>query len=234
MSYFQTEKVACPSCANDVEFDVVFSVNAVARPDLRQAILEESFQRESCSECGLAFRVDPAFTYLDAEGKQWILVRPFADRQEWPSMEDYARKFYDIAFGPTAPAASRRIGQGMACRIVFGWNALKEKLLALDLGLDDATLELTKLALIRTSEKSPMSDDTELRFLAANDKSMLFGWYEAETGKVLETLELPRQAYEQIAADQSAWKELHDQVAAGPMVDVSRMWVETVDPAPAT
>jgi hypothetical protein len=225
MSYFQTEKVTCPSCGNGVEFDVVFSVNAVARPDLRRAIIDESFQRETCTECGLAFRVDPEFTYLDAKGKQWILACPFADRPDWPSFEKYACNFYNAAFGSDAPEASQGIGEGMACRIVFGWNALREKLIALDQGLDDVTLELTKLALLRTAEKSPMSDDSELRFVAANDNDLLFAWYESETGRVLETLEVPRQAYEQIAADATEWKELREEIATCPMVDISRFWV---------
>lgn len=228
MSFFQTEKVACPSCGNDVEFDVVYSVNAVARRDLRSAILDESFQRETCSECGHSFRIDPEFTYLDARQKQWILARPFADRQEWPDVEEYARKFYDEAFGPTAPPASQQIGQGMHCRIAFGWNALREKLVANDLKLDDVTLELLKLALIQTSQKPPLSDEAELRLVNANDKNLLFTWYEAETGRVLETLQVAREAYDQIAADAAAWKELREQISSGPMVDVARLWLETV------
>ena len=65
MSVFHTETVNCPACATPVEFKLVFSVNADRRPDLREAIVAGTFQRQPCPSCGAEFRVDPEFTYME-------------------------------------------------------------------------------------------------------------------------------------------------------------------------
>ena len=59
MSVFHTQTVHCPACATPVEFKLVFSVNADRRPDLRDAIVAGTFQRQPCPSCGTEFRVDP-------------------------------------------------------------------------------------------------------------------------------------------------------------------------------
>jgi endogenous inhibitor of DNA gyrase (YacG/DUF329 family) len=52
---FRTETVNCPACATPVEFELVFSVNADRRPDLRDAIVAGTFQRQPCPSCGTDF-----------------------------------------------------------------------------------------------------------------------------------------------------------------------------------
>ena len=76
MSVFTTTQLACPACGTAVTFNLVQSVNAVRRPDLRAAILDRSFQREPCPTCATAFRVEPQFTYLDMGRKQFFAVWP--------------------------------------------------------------------------------------------------------------------------------------------------------------
>ena len=56
MSVFHTETINCPACATPVEFKLVFSVNADRRPDLRDAIIAGTFQRQPCPSCGTAIR----------------------------------------------------------------------------------------------------------------------------------------------------------------------------------
>jgi CpXC protein len=48
MSKFETQTLTCPSCGEAVDFEAVASVNADRRPDLREAILDFSFQRQVC------------------------------------------------------------------------------------------------------------------------------------------------------------------------------------------
>jgi hypothetical protein len=58
MSIFKTVELPCPTCATRVSFELVHSVNADRRPDLRQAVLDRSFQR-AVPACGLAFAPSP-------------------------------------------------------------------------------------------------------------------------------------------------------------------------------
>src|SRR5678815_2165427 len=74
MSIFKTVELPCPTCATRVSLELVHSVNADRRPDLRQAVLDGTFQREQCPACGLAFRVEPEFTYIDVGRGQFVTV----------------------------------------------------------------------------------------------------------------------------------------------------------------
>ena len=82
MSLFQTEEVACPSCGEKVNFDVVYSVNADRRPDLREAVLDGTFQEATCANCDKSFRLAPELSYLDVARRQWILVQPFEQLEQ--------------------------------------------------------------------------------------------------------------------------------------------------------
>jgi hypothetical protein len=225
MSFFQSQQIQCPSCGTPVDFDVVYSVNAVLRPDLRQAILDRTFQREACGQCGLAFRVEPEMTYLDYKRKQWILVRPFTDLAEWVDMEKYARSFFEAAFGPEAPGPSQALGRNLQVRVTFGWPAIREKLLCAEQELDDVELELFKISLIRTLDRSPLTDTTELRLLHVEPQRLGLVWLEVENEEPREALWVPRGLYDEIAADKTGWQPLREQISAGPFVDVRRLLV---------
>src|SRR5262245_7765555 len=213
MSMFQTEQIECPACGSNVAFDVVYSVNAVLRPDLRSAILDRTFQRQECGECGHAFRVEPEMTYLDAKRKQWILVRPFSDLQEWGQMEDYARTFFNAAFGPEAPGPSQALGRGLQVRVTFGWPAVREKILCAELGLNDVELELLKFSLLRSVDNPPLSDTTELRLIGLQGDKLGLVWQDVESEEPREAMAVPRGLYDEIAADKIGWKELREQIS---------------------
>ena len=87
MSVFETTAIACPSCGAGVEVELVHSVNAVRRPDLRAAILDRSFQSVACAECGTTFRVEPMFTYLDVKRKQFVAALPASELPDWKAAE---------------------------------------------------------------------------------------------------------------------------------------------------
>jgi hypothetical protein len=74
MSLFRPETIDCPRCDTPVAFEVADSVNADLRSDLRDAILDDSFQRGTCPGCGVAFRVAPNLSYLDVSRGQYIVA----------------------------------------------------------------------------------------------------------------------------------------------------------------
>src|SRR5947208_2057858 len=139
MSRIHVENIPCPKCNNPVEFGVVASVNADRRPDLRAAILTNTFQVGVCPQCSESFRIEPDLTYLDAARKQWILVLPAHDLAAWPALEQNARSAFERTYGAEAGAVAQELGRGLTARIAFGWPALREKLLCGEHGLDDAT-----------------------------------------------------------------------------------------------
>jgi|GEM_PF-499611 len=226
MSLFQTERLACPKCAHDNEVDVIYSINADRRDSLRTGILDGSFQRIVCEGCGEAFRLEPELSYLDVARKQWILACPASKLELWPELEADAARTFDHAYGPQAAPLAREVGAGLKVRAVFGWAALREKLLCAERGLDDVALELLKIAILSTSQSPPLEDDVELRLFDIEGDEIVLAWIYAGTERPVETLRVSRELYEEISADEAAWAEVRKQLTAGAYVDMNRLLVE--------
>ena len=225
MSIFKTETFACPKCGTSITYDIVASVNADRRPDLRAKIVDNSFQRSACEKCGHPFRLEPEMTYFDAGRKQWILVLPANQVTDWPYLEQNARSAFDRTYGEDAPEEAQAIGENLSVRVAFGWPALREKLLAVDLGLDDVTLELMKMAIFGGTEQTPLSDEIELRLTGAEGNELILEWLDGAVEFALEELRVPRALYQQVAEDPKSWESLRQELTAGPFVDFARLLV---------
>jgi hypothetical protein len=229
MSLFRKATIQCPACQQPMEFNAVHSVNADRRPDLREAILNGSFQREPCSKCGKGFRLDPELTYIDVGRGQWIAAYPYTRLGEWRQLEAEARDTFARAYGPnSASATARKLGASLKPRLTFGWPALTEKLVADEQKLDDVTLELLKLAMLRGLENPPLALDGEMRFVRAEGEEFVMASVRSADESLIELLRVPRSLYDEIAADQTEWLPLRESLSAGLFVDVDRLIVAAV------
>jgi hypothetical protein len=235
MSLFQSETVPCPACGRPVEFNVVYSLNADRRPDLRAAVLDGSFQAEPCPGCGETFRLEPELAYLDVGRKQWILVQPVGKLVAWAELEQQAKSTFAQAYGEKASPGARAIGRDLQVRVTFGWSGLREKVFAAEHALDDVILELLKLTVIRGLPELPLADDTELRLADVEGGMLVLTWIRAATEGVVEVLHVPKAVYDGIAADPAGWQTAREGLTAGPFVDIHRLLVPqekaTAEPA---
>ena len=223
MSIFRSHTLACPSCGAPVEYELVHSVNADRRPDLREAILDGSFQLQECPGCGTRLRCEPEFTYLDQKRGQYIGVWPASRRHEWQACAAKTREVFDHSLGAQAQREARALGEKLSVRTEFGWPALVEKLLASDAGIDDSTLEAAKLAVMRTQEESPLPGRLELRLVAADDGDPVLAWLGGGSeGEALPALKVPRKLIDAIEAEPARWQAVRDSVAEGDVVDFQR------------
>ena len=223
MSLFENVTLPCPACGESVEFEAVSSVNADRRPDLRDAILDGTFQQEPCGNCKVPFRLDPQFSYAHTGGGQWIVVHPFGSIGDWENLEKRARQSFERSYGPAAPPAARSLGAGLKPRLVFGWPALREKILAAQNGLDDIELELTKMAVLRNSDEAPITANTELRLVDIKDGQLIMSWVVPNTEEVAQTLGVPRGLFDEIAADRKGWQTLRDELSGNLFIDMQRL-----------
>lgn len=229
MSLFTGIKLACPSCGKDVDFQAVHSVNIDRKPELREEILAGTFQQQDCPECGKAFRLDPAFTYTDLGRKQWIAAFAIDDLSRWEEIEADVRQTFDVAYGTQAPKPARELARGVQPRLVFGWAALCEKLIAAKHGIDDVRLEYLKVGLLRNLEKTKfdLRMETELRFVGVADgedgPTLALAWLRGRRSEFIEGLNVPRALYDEISEDDRSWKALQPQLTAGPFVDMERL-----------
>lgn len=222
MSIFQHTVFDCPGCDRALDFELVVSISADRRPDLRAAVLDGSFQRERCPHCGAQFRVHPELTYIDIARGQYIGTWPVAKRRQWQQHAARSQASFDRAFGKDASREAREIGDALTFRVAFGWPALTEKLLARDAGIDDCTLEVAKLAIVSRLESAPLPGQQELRLVATGDDELTFGWMRADGDGLGECLLVPRALMADIERDADAWRELRAAVVGGPVVDFQR------------
>ncbi|MCI0681070.1 MAG: CpXC domain-containing protein [Gemmataceae bacterium] len=222
MSVFNTTEMACPACGAAVTFQLVHSVNAVRRPDLRVAILDRSFQRQPCPSCGTSFRVEPEFTYLDIKRKQFLAVWPASKLAQWQEVEARSQASYDKAFGPGTDGAALAAG-GMLARCVFGWLGLNEKLIAAEHGIDDVELEMAKLATLRELGDIKLGADREFRLVGATDDELAVGWLRTSTEDIDDEYSVPRQLLNDIHAEPEKWASLRADVSGGMFVDYRRL-----------
>lgn len=225
MSIFVDVTAVCGQCGTKKEVALAASVNADRRPDLRAEIIEGVFQATDCPNCGSRMRLPAHLTYIDINRGQWILVETGADVVRWAEVETEADRLYATAFGDKAPALAREMGKGIKPRLVFGWPALREKLLAQEAGLDDVTLELTKIAIMRAVPLPPMGDLMEMRLSEATDAELAFWWHDGATEEAVSEVRVERAVYDAIAGDPGPWEPLRRDVAAGLFTDMKRIFI---------
>lgn len=226
MSIFRKVDVACPSCEATVSFDLVHSVNADRRPDLRDAILDRSFQMQPCPYCGYEFRVEPELSYMDMRRGQFLAVWPSDAVEEFEKYEQRSIDRYEQAYGAQAPPEAQEIGRMLTPRVVFGWVALNEKLIAGEGGVDDVLLELAKLALIRTDEQGPGLDaDLELRLIGVEEEKLVLGWFPRGSEQLSDVVAVSKDLLKEIDAEAVQWQELRDELSRSGFVDYRRFFI---------
>jgi hypothetical protein len=223
MSLFHQATVICPSCGTPAQVERVASVNADRRPDLRASILDGSFQATACGKCGAKLRLPPHLTFLEIGRKTWIAAEPATMLEQWPEVEEEVVDVYAHAFGEHASPAAQELGDGLHARLVFGWPAFREKLICQDLGLDDITLELLKMALMREVDRPPMADQTELRLVGGDSEALEFQWIVTLTEKALAGLTVPRELYDGILEEPEAWETARMKFEDVLLVDLRRL-----------
>lgn len=223
MSIFAPVTAQCPQCGTEQTVDLVASVNADRRPDLRQQILDHTFQGCVCKSCGATFRLPPRFTYQHFKQHLWIVAHPRDDLDNWAELDALTAEIFTGNFGPSAPPMAQRIGGQISPRVVFGWPALREKLVAREAGLDDVELELLKMAVIRNVTDSPLADETELRLDRVEGDEFVLAWVEGMAEAPQTALRVPRAVYDEIVADTAGWAALRAEFAGHTFVDLNRL-----------
>lgn len=224
MSLFNTTPLACPHCSQMVDVQVYASINADRRPDLRSAILDHSLQRVTCPHCDMVFRLEPQLTYLDMQRGQWLAAFPRQRLPQWQAVEQEVQASFARAYGASAGPAEREIGGDLQARLVFGWRALREKLVAHDLKVDDVQLELVKLLLMRGMDEPPLPLGAVLRLTGTDEDT---GEWQFEVldrdDEVIEELSVPAELLDDIAEAPQDWAALQAQLEGGLLVDVQRL-----------
>lgn len=221
MSRTRQASVTCPGCGGRIGLETFSSVNADRHPELRAAVLDGSLQRAGCA-CGVTVRIGPELSYLDVAHGHWIAVEPHERLPDWRDREQAATALHAVAFGPAAPQAARDLGAAVTARLVFGWDALREKLVARELGLDDVALEGLKLLIMKQQGLVPQAGE-ELRLLSGDGERLRLGLVTVATGEAPTGVEAPRSLHDDVATG-TDWAPLRADLSAGLFVDAQRLY----------
>ncbi len=225
MSLFVPMNLTCPACAEVFTYEAVGSVNADRRPDLRAEILDGQFQTVRCSDCAHEFRLEPDFNYLDVGRGQWIAALPARALRD--HLESVAEKqaIFDLSYGGEAPEAARAVGRSLQPRLVFGWPALREKLVLLEIGFDDVIWEVAKLDLLRSLPDAPLTEGVDLRLLGGGEDILNLAWIRADSEEHLNDFQVSRDLYDRISAAPAPWAAVQALLGANIFVDIQKLFM---------
>ena len=136
MSTQMTEEISCPQCGAVVKTELWPGVDASRDPELRARVLEENIFDWCCPECGYSARFLYPFLYHDPKRGFMIYLSPNGAGCEGVDVE--------VEFPQLA---------GVTKRMVTTPEALKEKILIFEAGLNDVAVELVKFALAGVLDK---------------------------------------------------------------------------------
>jgi len=225
VSLFHPITVKCPFCDELVTVNAVGSVNADRRPDYRDAILEDRFQDTTCGSCEKSFRLQPEFNYLDAARRQWISALPAADMPNYLALEDEMTELFATSYGSKAPVAAQDVGKTLDVRVTFGWPAIREKLFARANNIDDVSLEIMKLDVLRQLPSAPLGPGIELRLVDMLGDDMIFAWLRTQAEEALEQFKVPAAWFHGIADNPDPWTAIRIKLTNGPFVDMQKLYM---------
>lgn len=225
MSIFKEVQVICGNCGHEQAVNLANSVNIDRRPDLRKPILDGSFQAQACAQCSTTMRIPSSMTYIDSARGQWIVVDQIRKIPAWQSTETFVRDLFESAYGAEAPEVAQEMGADLTPRLVFGWPALREKLVAADQSVNDLSLEILKMEILRNVPEPPLADKMELRLTGGTPEELQFTWIETETEAPVSTLAVPRSTYADIDDQPEDWYEVRDKFDGALFVDMTRLLV---------
>ena len=124
MSKHHIEKVTCPSCHHEGDFEVWDSINTVLNPEMKEKVLNQSIFLYTCPNCGETFRLNYPTLYHQMEDLVMIYLVP----------ESEVKKTYEIFYEKNALADFHT--EKYLNRIVTSANQLIEKIKIFDAGKD--------------------------------------------------------------------------------------------------
>lgn len=158
MSRHHIEKVTCPSCHHEGDFELWDSINTALDPEMKEKVLNQSIFLYTCPSCGETFRLNYSTLYHQMEDLVMIYLVP----------ESEVKKTYEIFYEKNALADYRT--EKYLYRIVTSANQLVEKIQIFDAGKDDRVMELVKLLATDSILKNdPDIEFDELRFAVDDD-----------------------------------------------------------------
>jgi hypothetical protein len=223
MSTLYHTAITCPACGVSQQVEIADSLNANRMPQCRDWVLERALFRATCA-CGEALVVLHPLLYVDFDRGLWIQVAMEPDRPNFAALEALALDAFRQAFDPTSFPALSAFSAMVRPRVVFGYEELREKVVAADAGLDDALVEALKLEIL-VARPDLLHDGVEQIVLVDASDNLRFELFAPGADGDPEpygVLDVARSGYESIAARRDHVRRMMPRLFDGTYVHVAR------------
>lgn len=226
MSTFVPSTIDCP-CGERYLVEVANGLHISARPDVRQQILDGTFHRFHCPNCGATTQVDVLLAFTDFPKRQWFTIAPSAALPHRKRYIELANQgFAQTMQAPTAPPLVKQWSGEMTRRLMFGLAALREKLTTFDAGLDDRAIELLKIQLLRDLRGNFAADDY-FHLVAVSDGELMFE--KRHTDGMIRKLPIPRRLYTDLATQPNLGELIEQAFPDGILFDYRAIFAPHAD-----
>lgn len=159
MSQTKKVKINCSNCGEESEALIWDSINTGVDPEKKQSVIDGSLFMHTCPHCGRQSRLNYTTLYHDMQNKVMIY---YACCEEDFSIVKNNLKQLESDFADSL--------KGYRMRLVVSQNALMEKALIFEKGLDDRAIEVIKAVFaIDAMEKFPDLEINELLFYITDE-----------------------------------------------------------------
>lgn len=196
MSTFVPSTIIC-RCGEHYVADVANGLHISLRPDVRQQILDGTFHRFHCPNCGLTTQIEVLLSFTDFPKRQWFTIAPTTGLPWRRRYLEIAEQGFQSTMVNNAPALVVGWSSEMTRRLMFGLAALREKLITFDAGLDDRVIELLKIQLIRDL-RGTFSPDDYFHLVEVRNDELRFE--KTHPDGIIRVTPVPRPMYLELAA----------------------------------
>jgi len=208
----------CPQCGTENRFQAISIIDVDDQPDWRDKIVKRTLSLAACRQCRTKYRGPPKFAYFDREHDQWIGAFPWDARGDWRESEQLAQSLFDVYLKSDTNLSERMRAAPVHRRVTFGWEALREKIVAARRRLDDVSLELLKWEL----RQPPSGVEDDYRLLEADKSKLIFGRVVRAREEIVEQIAVPRPQYDAVSANADL-RTLRNQLSQSAYVDIRRL-----------
>lgn len=222
------------ACAATVVVRIADSLNANRMPDARCWVLDRTLFQQPCS-CGRTVVALHPVLYTDFDRGLWIQVLPEDLRPDYHAREPEVLAAYHRAFDPgTGARFLPALGGLVSPRLVYGYEELREKVVAADHGLDDVIVEVLKLEVLATHPDLLRSGVMLLTLEGADAGSLQLRAHHfapGGRGEILGDVVVSRALYTALAEREAALTESYPSLFEGVYVNVQRYRFEPAEDA---
>ncbi|MCB9541704.1 MAG: CpXC domain-containing protein [bacterium] len=217
MSTFLPASIACPRCGEAFQSEIAISVHAERMPELRHALLDDRFQQFTCPSCLFPVRVEPSLLYTDFGRDLWVVALRRDGIRHRGALAASVQAQFDRHMRENCAPMVRAWADDFTVRLVFGTEALREKLVLFDAGLDDRLVEALKWDLAR--RESLLAPDALFVVRAVDDATVHLLHRSSPDEARGTVLAVPRALLDAYAAEREQWAAALPSIFDGIVVD---------------